>query len=150
MTSLDSRPGDTYEMPPDGWVCFHCGERFTTSGAASDHFGARLGDGLACKIKVGAERGLLMALRKAQSDYHEARCKIAELVTTTELCQRAREGHVAVPLETLMAVVDPDPCRFDHHGYCQAHGWLEEGDCPTAKLQALIAAAAKPGERPAP
>ena len=26
-------------MPIDGWVCFHCGERFRTEGAARDHFG---------------------------------------------------------------------------------------------------------------
>ncbi len=60
------------------------------------------------------------------------------------------EGNVVVPIETLMGVVDPDPCRLDHHGYCQSHGWLDEGDCPNAKLQALLADAAKAGERPAP
>ena len=58
-------------------------------------------------------------------------------------------GHVLVPVETLRGVVDPDPCRLDHHGYCQAHGWLEEGDCPNAKLTALLADAAKIAERPA-
>ena len=30
---------DTYPAPPDGWVCFHCGERYTTPNAARDHFG---------------------------------------------------------------------------------------------------------------
>ncbi|MCH8197442.1 MAG: hypothetical protein IH904_05105 [Proteobacteria bacterium] len=72
---------DIYSMPADGWVCFHCGERFTTLGAASDHFGVRPGDGLACRIKAGEERGLLMAFRKAQAETNDARCKVAELVT---------------------------------------------------------------------
>ncbi len=30
---------ETYRMPPDGWVCFHCGERFTTVGGAQVYFG---------------------------------------------------------------------------------------------------------------
>lgn len=29
----------TYPMPEGGWVCFHCGERFTKPGTARDHFG---------------------------------------------------------------------------------------------------------------
>ena len=29
---------ETYEMPADGWVCFHCGERFTSPNKARDHF----------------------------------------------------------------------------------------------------------------
>ena len=35
----DSKGPETYDMPTDGWVCFHCGERFTTPNAARDHFG---------------------------------------------------------------------------------------------------------------
>lgn len=29
----------TYRRPPDGWVCFHCGQRFMTPGEAALHFG---------------------------------------------------------------------------------------------------------------
>ncbi len=43
-------------MPPDGWVCFHCGERFTTVGGAQTHFGRRPIDTPGCLIKVGEER----------------------------------------------------------------------------------------------
>jgi hypothetical protein len=57
---------ETYKMPKDGWVCFHCGERFTTSGSAEDHFGATPGSLAGCQIKAGEERGLLMELRKAE------------------------------------------------------------------------------------
>ena len=72
--SVDLKPTqDTYLMPKDGWVCFHCGERFTTPGSAEDHFGARPTDQAAGLIKVGEERGLVMALRKAQAEIRRLR-----------------------------------------------------------------------------
>lgn len=30
---------DTYPSPYHGWICFHCGERFTTQAGAAIHFG---------------------------------------------------------------------------------------------------------------
>ena len=61
---------DTYTAPPDGWVCFFCGERFKKAGPAADHFGAEPTDKPGCflKVEVGNERGLLMELRKAQAE----------------------------------------------------------------------------------
>ena len=60
----------TFEMPKDGFMCFHCGERFTTYGAARDHFGEAPGATAGCLIPVvplGEGRGCLMALRKAEA-----------------------------------------------------------------------------------
>lgn len=59
---------DTYEKPAHGWTCFHCGETFTTVGSARLHFGAEQTAEPGCMVKValGGERGLLMALRKAE------------------------------------------------------------------------------------
>lgn len=34
---------------------------------------------------------------------------------------------------------EDDPCRLDHHGYCQAHGSLEDGPCRTAASRELLA-----------
>ena len=59
---------DTYTMPEHGWTCFFCGETFTTPGAARDHFGGDLLSLAGCQIKAGDERGLLMALRKAEDE----------------------------------------------------------------------------------
>jgi hypothetical protein len=53
------------------WTCFHCGETFTTPGSARDHFGFDPSSDPGCRIKVGAERGLLMALRKAEAELAE-------------------------------------------------------------------------------
>lgn len=58
---------DTYQMPAHGWTCFFCGETFKTPGSARDHFGGDMGATAACRIKAGSERGLLMALRKAEA-----------------------------------------------------------------------------------
>jgi hypothetical protein len=59
---------DTYPMPAHGWTCLHCGETFTTAGAAKNHFGFDPSKDPACRIKGGAERGLVMALREAEAE----------------------------------------------------------------------------------
>jgi hypothetical protein len=57
-----------YAMPAHGWTCFHCGETFTTPGGARDHFGFDPSADPGCRIKLGAERGLLHVLRKAEDE----------------------------------------------------------------------------------
>lgn len=48
--------------------------------------------------------------------------------------------------ETLLGLIrdflDPDPCQFDHHGYCQAHGYLggEPHSCPHGRARKLLTA----------
>ncbi len=34
-------------------------------------------------------------------------------------------------------LLDPDPCEYDHHGYCQTHG-LSEQPCPHERGKALL------------
>jgi hypothetical protein len=60
---------ETYEAPAHGWTCFHCGETFRTVGAARDHFGVTPTAQPGCieRVRLGAERGLLMALRDAEA-----------------------------------------------------------------------------------
>lgn len=42
--------------------------------------------------------------------------------------------------ELLDDLTDPDPCWFDHHGYCQAHGWMAtEPRCPHARAKDVLA-----------
>ena len=71
----------TYRMPKDGWVCFHCGERFTTPGAAAIHFGKTPKSKAGCLIKVGEERGLLMEIRRLEA-------VIAELKHICSICDQ--------------------------------------------------------------
>jgi hypothetical protein len=66
-----SRPGRaTYPAPPHGWTCFHCGENFTTVGAAGDHFGATpdATPGCMLRVQLGDERGWQMAFRKLEAE----------------------------------------------------------------------------------
>ena len=55
-----------------------------------------------------------------------------------------REQVAAAPLLKLLEeLVDPDDCWFDHHGGCQAHGFisLEPGEtCPHQDAKELIRA----------
>jgi len=34
---------------------------------------------------------------------------------------------------------DDSPCWYDHHGYCQGHGWMEADiECPHARAKTLL------------
>jgi hypothetical protein len=80
-----------------GWQCFHCGEIFTTVGGASDHFGASPDKEPGCliKIKVGDERGLLMELRKAESERDSLQHDICNESTEADLVmQRMQAQHL--------------------------------------------------------
>lgn len=66
----DTKTGDTYSMPSNGWTCFHCGETFTTPGSAKQHFGPTPNDKPGCieKVNLGGERGLLTSLREREDE----------------------------------------------------------------------------------
>ena len=40
-------------------------------------------------------------------------------------------------LELLAAIVDEDPCQYDHHGYCQSHGLFSK-PCPHERVNAIL------------
>lgn len=60
-----------YLAPRHGWTCFHCGDTFTTPGAARQHFGFDPTYDPACRIKLDEERGLVRALRSTERKYRE-------------------------------------------------------------------------------
>lgn len=82
-----------YVKPDHGWTCFHCGETFTTYGTARDHFGFDPSNDPACVIKVGAERGLVMALRKAELAAAEAWQAIGDESTEAAQAYYAQAGR---------------------------------------------------------
>lgn len=52
------------------------------------------------------------------------------------------EAELDVAVLLVEALVDEDDCWFDHHGGCQAHGFLslEPGEkCPHAEAKELLA-----------
>lgn len=42
-------------------------------------------------------------------------------------------------LDLINDLYNPEPCSFDHHGYCQEHFFLQEGECPDGRAQKLFA-----------
>ena len=90
----DDTETERYEKPVNGWVCFFCGECFTTFGAARDHFGANQFSDAACRIKVGEERGLVMALRKAEAELERYRAEDSDAMRSIY----AMEADYAVKL----------------------------------------------------
>jgi hypothetical protein len=49
-----------------------------------------------------------------------------------------RVAKLVDALAGLVACQGDDPCRYDHHGYCQEH--YIEAECSVAKARAVIAA----------
>ncbi len=59
----------TYEIPVEGWVCFHCGERFMTLNRARDHFGPTPGSMTACQLGPEGIRRELRRLRSLEAEW---------------------------------------------------------------------------------
>lgn len=54
----------------------------------------------------------------------------------------ATDETITIPRRLLAELTDLDPCWFDHHGGCQAHGFLEPEpgeECPHAEAKRLLA-----------
>jgi hypothetical protein len=57
------------------------------------------------------------------------------------IAELATAGYVTVGVDLLRSLTDPDDCSFDHHGGCQAHGFLslEPGElCPHAEAKQVL------------
>lgn len=66
-----------------------------------------------------------------------ARARMAKALAADRDEWRARAERAEAVL-TQMVDRDNEPCDLDHHGYCQAHLWLDEGRCPVAAAKDLI------------
>jgi hypothetical protein len=42
-------------------------------------------------------------------------------------------------IEIVSDLGERDPCRLDHHGYCQEHDWFNEGPCPHKRAKEFLA-----------
>jgi len=49
-------------------------------------------------------------------------------------------AEVAELRAVLTDIVDDDACSYDHHGYCQAHGWFDtDPACPHDRSKTILA-----------
>lgn len=81
---------------PTGWRCFHCDEVFYTEQDARLHFGMDQCSDPACKIKMGAEKSLLVALRRAETELQDAWAAIHNETTEAAkayYAQQSRHGE---------------------------------------------------------
>jgi len=82
--------------PAKEWRCFHCDEVFTTQNDARLHFGMDQCSDPACKIKLGAEKSLLVALRRAETELQDAWAAIHNETTEAAkayYAQQSRHGE---------------------------------------------------------
>jgi hypothetical protein len=96
-----------HERPRHGWTCFHCGETFTTVGAAQDHFGADPDSEPGCilKVKLGQERGLLMTLRRIEDGLGDLRHILNEEHWSTDKSPQDAVERAWAKVHDLMAVI---------------------------------------------
>lgn len=89
----------------------------------------RLGRDLAEAIRERDEALVRVAgLTEAVDRGHEQCVQRSELLATRAERDEARA--------TLARFIDPDPCRFDHHGFCQTHG--HEPPCAVDEAKRLV------------
>ena len=48
------------------------------------------------------------------------------------------QQRVEEAIDIIGDLIDADGCSFDHHGYCQAHGYLNEGECPNSRAKKYL------------
>ena len=77
------------------------------------------------KIRTSLEKG---TLRESLKDME----KTLALLTPELLSDEVRS--------IIEDLVDTGDCDLDHHGYCQAHGWMSEGVCPHFRAKMFLEA----------
>ena len=87
------RQADVYERPNEGWVCYHCGERFLSPGSAEVHFGTRPTGLVRCReMQVNHAKAIREkdeAIAQARADALEEAAKAVEkrIITCGQLDQ---------------------------------------------------------------
>jgi hypothetical protein len=81
---------------------------------------------------------------EAERDRDDARRELGDWRAAAQGWEERAERVTAErddAIELVRFLAYRDECRqFDHHGWCQTHGWLRDGGCPHARAQELLAA----------
>jgi hypothetical protein len=85
-------------------------------------------------------------LREALTERRTAARKLAEHADEVTAERDAALAEAGALRDKLVAVTglladltDPGECWYDHHGYCQEHGWFDtDPRCPHARAKALL------------
>lgn len=80
-----------YEIPEQGWVCFHCGARFMTPHSAAEHFGQRIIDLSACQIDAAYVRDIEAQLDRYRNEDSDQDRAINHLIAQEAVAVRRAE-----------------------------------------------------------
>ena len=79
----------------------------------------------------------------AESEVSETHPYTASLMATAMREAAAALERQGEAVEIMAELTDPDECWYDHHGYCQAHYWMDPSPCPHLRAKNLLAALAE-------
>lgn len=95
--------------------------------------------------------GFVEEIRDLNDQLEQARAKAEDAQTDRRTAEMQRDDYRAAHKDAVARaeqlaqlvrdLTDPDPCYFDHHGGCQAHGYLSlrPGEkCPHAEAKELL------------
>lgn len=85
---------------------------------------------------VSAEAANILAALETDSDDYQLSGMGGEVVAKVRrwLDQSVREAKTIIE-----DLADGDDCTYDHHGYCQTHGWFETNpQCPHKRAKAKL------------
>lgn len=87
-------------------------------------------------IIEGEEYSRLFFLNLKNADNKILKIKKSNgLTTITEYKREPLDQAISI----IKDLIDDEPCRFDHHGYCQSHGWMATWPpCPQKRAKEFL------------
>lgn len=124
------------DTTPAASLC-HCGLG-TREGCATEPWGcgpASTDPGTTGRTETGVTIPEPQAQGEGAGDNDDTHRRLLAVSRTAREEKRRRHDTE----EILRDLIDPDPCWYDHHGYCQAHSWMAtEPACPHARAKTLL------------
>lgn len=65
------------------------------------------------------------------------RMTIDDYKNVVDICEQLKELLKGCR-EVIYNLIDDEPCCFDHHGYCQTHGWMSVDICSNEQGKELL------------
>ena len=56
----------------------------------------------------------------------------------SDLASKTLDKNNKVWSDLVADLIDEGDCDLDHHGYCQAHDWMQKGICPHFRAKLLL------------
>lgn len=76
--------------------------------------------------------------------YEKYKCLETGIILANSLIKNTEEENQKLKellkecKEVIYDLVDDEPCRLDHHGYCQNHSWMSSDLCPNERGKSIL------------